>query len=463
MNTTVFLLFLFGLQAICFLVGRRSAKGLNTQEDYFLAGKGIRFFPLLMTFLATQVGGGLVLGSAEEAYQFGWSVLCYPLGAGLGLIALGLGIGRKLSKLPISTVAQIFEVFYRSPSLKKVASSLSIITLFMILVAQIVGSNKFITSMGVENPVWFIAFWGIVITYTALGGLKAVVATDVVQAVFFIAVFFLAFVYAVYFAPIYNIAGIGADNERFVFDTSKLCGWLFMPLLFMVIEQDMGQRCFSAHSPNTVSKATLWAGICTLIIGVIPVFFGILAKNLGIEAPKGASILMAAVMQTTNPVITAMVGCAILAAVISTADSLINAISSNLSQDFAFASSQEKNIRNAQLISAAIAIIGIFFSFYFNSIVDILIQSYELSVGCLFIPIVTALFRKKGHALSAGLAIAFGAASFFLFSQFPPAFPKEILNVLFSGLGYLTGDAAIWMNAKYLRSGRYHIKISIEN
>jgi solute:Na+ symporter, SSS family len=451
MNTTVFLLFLFGLQAICFIVGRRSSKGLNTQEDYFLAGKGIRFFPLLMTFLATQVGGGLVLGSAEEAYQFGWSVLFYPLGAGLGLIALGLGIGRKLAELPISTVAQIFEIIYRSPFLKKVASSLSIITLFMILVAQIVGSNKFITSLGVENPVWFIAFWGIVIAYTALGGLKAVVATDIIQAVFFIAVFLFAFGYAAYAIPAADIVEMSADNGHFIFDSSKLCGWLFMPLLFMVIEQDMGQRCFSAHSPNTVSKATLWAGICTLAIGIIPVFFGILAKNLGIEAPKGSSILMASVMQTTNPIIAAMAGCAILAAVISTADSLINAISSNLSQDFAFASSQEKNIRNSQLISAGIAIIGIFFSFYFNNIVDILILSYELSVSCLFIPIATALFRKKGHALSAGLAITFGAASFFLFTQFPPAYPKEILNVLFSGLGYLTGDAVIWMKARSLK------------
>ena len=92
MNLTAFILVLFGIQVLCLFVGGRSSKGLKTQSDYFLAGKGIRFFPLMMTFLATQVGGGLILGSAEEAYQFGWSVLFYPLGAALGLLLLGIGL-----------------------------------------------------------------------------------------------------------------------------------------------------------------------------------------------------------------------------------------------------------------------------------------------------------------------------------------------------------------------------------
>lgn len=455
MNTVAFLLILFGLQAVCLIVGRRSSRDLKTQEDYFLAGKGIGFFPLMMTFLATQVGGGLVLGSAEEAYQFGWTVLFYPLGAGLGLILLGLGIGRRLAEFPISTIAQIFEVVYQSPFLKKVASLLSILTLFMILIAQIVGSNKFMISLGIENTIWFIGFWGIVILYTALGGLKAVIATDIIQASFFIGVFLLSFGYVTYYSevPVLQIFKNGLESENFIFDSSKLYGWLFMPLLFMVIEQDMGQRCFSANTPNIVSKATLWAGICTLTIGFIPVFFGVLAKSIGFEVPKGASVLVAAIMQTTNPLFTALVGCAILAAIISTADSLINAIGSNLSQDFGLSSLKGKNIRASQAISAGIAIVGLFFSFYFTNIVDLLILSYELSVSCLFIPICIGLFKKKGNALSAGLAIFFGAIGFLMFKLIPNELPKEILNILLSLLGFYIGEIVVWKNAQSVEKG----------
>ena len=38
-------------------------------------------------------------------------------------------------------------------------------------------------------------------------------------------------------------------------------------------------------------------------------------------------------------------------------------------------------------ITCLISIGAIFFAFYFDNIVDLLIQSYELSVSCLFIPV----------------------------------------------------------------------------
>lgn len=107
MNISVFISLLFGLQLFYWFVGRRASKNLKDKEDYFLAGKNVRLFPLMMTFLATQVGGGVILGAADEAYRFGWLVLLYPLGTVLGLILLGSGIGRKLAGFQVSTVAQL--------------------------------------------------------------------------------------------------------------------------------------------------------------------------------------------------------------------------------------------------------------------------------------------------------------------------------------------------------------------
>jgi len=448
MNITLFILFIFILQGICLIVGGKSSIGMKNQDDYFLAGKGIRFFPLMMTFLATQVGGGIILGSTEEAYRYGWSVVFYPLGAALGLIALGAGFGRKLYQFKVSTVAQIFEVVYGSANLKRIASVLSIVSLFMIFVAQIIASHKFMISLGVENNIWFFAFWGIVIFYTAVGGLKAVVATDIIQAAFFAIIFLICFVFAIFSMeiPIQAILNHSVTSDDFTVSSGKLYAWLFMPLLFMIIEQDMGQRCFAADAPKTVSKATLWAGIATLFISMIPVFFGVLAKYMGIEVMPGASVFMTVIEKTTSPALTALVGCAILAAIISTADSLINAISSNLSQDFNWSFLKKESIRASQLISAGIAVAGVAFSFYFNNIVDMLIQSYELSVSCLFIPIFIALFKRKGNMISAILSMLFGAIGFVIFKFMPPEeWPKELLSVLLSLGGFYIGEALSWM------------------
>ena len=79
----------------------------------------------------------------------------------------------------------------------------------------------------------------------------------------------------------------------------------------MVIEQDIAQRCFAGSSPNIVSRAAFAAGICTLIISIVPVFFGILAHSMQLEVPKGGSVLMSVIMETTNPILSSLVGCAI--------------------------------------------------------------------------------------------------------------------------------------------------------
>lgn len=443
MNIAVFISVLFALQLICLIIGNRSSKKLDTQDDYYLAGRGIRFFPLTMTLIATQIGGGLVLGSAEEAFRYGWYVLLYPLGASLGLLALASGIGKRMSQFKVTTVAQLFEVVYQSSRLKKIASSLSIISLFMILIAQVIASKKFMMSLGVDNNLIFIAFWAIVIFYTVAGGLKAVVATDIIQAAFFIAVFFLCFAYSLFKDTTTSInvmqTGLGGDFE---FNQSKLSGWLLMPLFFMVIEQDMGQRCFAAKSGKTVSWSCGVAALCTIAVCIIPVFYGILGKLMGIHVEEGSSVLMTIVRESTTPTLTALVGVAILAAIISTADSLINAISSNISQDFNIALLQaKKNVKTSQIIACGISSTALLASFAFNNVVDLLILSYELSVCCLFVSVFAALFIRQGNSLSATYSIVLGAIGFVLFRFFPIHFmPKELASMAFSLIGYVIGE-----------------------
>ncbi len=374
----------------------------------------------------------MILGAADEAYHTGWGVIFYPLGACLGFILLGCGIGKRLSKFQVSTVAEIFEVIYGSTLLKKIASLLSITSLFMILIVQIMASHKFLVSLHLENPLFFVLFWSVIILYTVQGGLKAVISTDLVQAIVFSAVLLLCFFFLSSDALVNSI-----HLQSFGQGSSKLWGWLLMPIIFMLIEQDMGQRCFAGACGKTVSKAAICAGIGAFVIGVIPIFFGVVAYQMGLQVPTNTSVLMVAIEALTNPWVTALAGCAILAVLISTATSLINAISSNISNDFKLG----KSLSMVKVITYTISIAAIFFSFYFNNIVDLLIQSYELSVSCLFIPIFFALFKKKGYFLSAWLSIFFGAIGFVIFRIYPIEFPREVVSIVLSLLGYGIGEA----------------------
>lgn len=449
MNIPVFIAVLFLLQIVCLYVAKKASKKLDTQDDYFLAGRGIKFFPLMMTLVATQIGGGLVLGSAEEAYKYGWYVLLYPLGACLGLLLLAAGIGKRMSQFKVSTVAQLFEVVYQSPRLKQVASLLSIVSFFMILVAQVIASKKFMTSMGVDQNIVFLGVWGLVILYTVAGGLKAVVATDIIQAAFFMIVFVVCFAYSFFSDPaitstVFN-SGFGGD---FVFDQNKLSGWLLMPLFFMVIEQDMGQRCFAAKSGKVVSWASGVAAVCIMLVCFIPVYYGILAKTAGIDVANGASVLMTVVNSSATPVFASLIGCAILAAIISTADSLINAISSNVAQDFNWGK-RAGSVKSSQWITCGIAVSALLTSYGFDNVVDLLILSYELSVCCLFVPVFAALFVRKGNVTSATYAIVLGAAGFFVFRVMPLGFmPKELASLVCSLIGYGIGELQVKLQAR---------------
>lgn len=437
MDITAFLFFIFALQVLCLYVTTKSLKVEQTQQDYFLAGKSLTLFPLMMTLLATQVGGGIILGSAEEAYRFGWWVLLYPLGVTLGLIILGLGLGKRMAEFRVATVAQIFNVAYRSRNLKKFASCLSIVSLFFILIAQVIASSKFIRSLGVESELCFLAFWSIVIFYTVKGGLKGVIATDMVQAAFFIIVFAtcFAFIATSIDRPLTEIAQSGY-SDSFTFDESKLCGWLFMPMFFMLIEQDMAQRCFAAITPQTASKAAFWAGIISFTLAIIPVSLGIVGRALNIPISEGSSVLMSVMIATTGPYMSALVGCAIMAAIISTSDSLINAIGSNISQDFDF----KLSVGSSKILSAIIAIGAIIFAYFSDNVLDMLIASYEMSVSCLFIPIVIALFKRQGSPLAATGAVISGACSFVLFKFVTVPIPKELAAVCLSLAGFVIGN-----------------------
>ncbi len=440
MNIFFFIFVTIALQLVCLFAAKFSSKNLDSQEDYFLAGKKIKFFPLAMTFVATQIGGGLILGSAEEAYRVGWIALLYPLGCVIGLILLGLGVGKRLAQFNVSTVAQIFEVAYHSVLLKKLASLLSITSLFLILISQVIASNKFMISLGVDSQLLFFAFWGLVIFYTSFGGLKAVVATDVVQAFFFILVFIISISYILLTSDVSmsQVFAFKPVQTEQTLSNSQLYGWLLMPLLFMLIEQDMAQRCFSALNGQIISKATLVAGVIILFVVAFPIYLGILAKEMGLSTLDNASVLMTVIQVSATPLLSALMGAAILVAIISTADSLLNAISANLSQDFALM--KNSSVAFSQKLTLVVALLALFSSFYFSNILGLLLISYELSVSCLFVPIFFALFKPKGNQLSAWLAIILGGAGFFLFRFIPFHFSREILTLLLSLLGFLGGE-----------------------
>ena len=431
-----FLLVLF----ISFVIGCIFSKSSKKQSDYFLASRALGWPLLTMTFAATQIGGGFILGTADAAFQEGPFALLFPIGYCLGFLALGLGFGAKLRSLELDTAADVFECYYKSTALKKIAAILSIVSLTGILIAQAVALKKFLFSMGWCDEWIFLLAWSVVILYTTQGGFLAVVWTDTVQAVVMIGMLIAAFFFTIGAAPTTFFEQATNLEGKWELAESKILGYLLMPFLFTFIEQDMAQRCFAAKSKKDVTIAGLLSAFILLILAIIPVYFGMLADALNVQVAP-SSKFMEVVKLLTNKGVVSCAASAVLLAIISTSSSLLSAASSNISQDFS-SKTKKLPISWTKLITFATGIFALIGSYIATNVLSCMVASYELSVACLFVPFVAAVFLKeKCETLlpAAILSVAFGAGGFILIKLVSFGMWGDLLPLTCSLTGYGIG------------------------
>lgn len=139
--------------------------------------------------------------------------------------------------------------------------------------------------------------------------------------------------------------------------------------------------------------------------------------------------------------ILALASCAIIAAITSTADSLLCAISSNISQDFGEIFPKTINkLKMSKIITLATGIVAIIASYIVpQNIINVLIGSYELSVCCLLVPLIFSYFNKNLRKNAAIGGIVLGLTGFILFRLYPAPIPREIAALAMSLLGYAVG------------------------
>ncbi len=389
----------------------------------------------------------MLLGTSEQAYTYGFYGILYTLGMASGLMILGSGVAARLRSLNVETTAQLFETRYRSPELKKVASALSVLTMAGILIGNIVGSKALLTGMGISSELIFLGFWAFVIAYTMAGGLTAVVLTDIFQVLYIIAVFGAIFMYCMWTDPIswFSLPVLIQKQNLFAQETittNIIIATIVMPAFFSLIEQDLAQRFFAARTKKIAALSAIASSLFLLLFSVIPIYLGMKAQLLELQIPAGASPLIPVLQTLIGEAAVLFAICGVVAAITSTADSLLCAISSNVVQDFDYSWTGIKNqLTLSKYITLLIGIITVYASYFVpQNIIGVMISSYELSVSCLFVPLIICYFKKDVQKKAAQYAVICGAFGFIVFRFYPTSLPKEIAALALSLLGYITGQ-----------------------
>ncbi len=445
MDSFLFITLFAGLGVGYTLLGFYASRHVNTTDDYFLAGRDLGFIPVTFSLIATQLGGGMLLGTSEKAYQFGVYGIMYTLGMSIGFMLLGISIAARLRALNVATTAEIFQTRYNSPGLKQFASLLSVASMFGILVGQVVGSRMLLAGLGLDSELLLMLFWLFIIVYTMVGGLRAVVVTDVFQVLFIIVVFTGIFGYSALPGMFsWSVPQLWEVQNQFgalAVSRAQLVTTLLMPVLFSLIEQDLAQRFFAARTQRIAMLSAVGASVFMLLFAGIPLYLGMMAQLMELPIAAGSSPLIPVIRVLMGETVVAFAVCGIIAAITSTADSLLCAISSNLAQDFTTPIAGIADpVKRSQIITCVVGIAALVASYLVaQDVIDILTGSYTLSVSCLLVPLVVAYYRTQLHKRAAIYSVAAGGAGFIFFMFYPVAY-HEFITLAFSGAGYLLGE-----------------------
>lgn len=168
--------------------------------EYFLGSRGLGSWALAFTFAATSASGGSFTGFPSFVYSYGWVlalwIASYMIVPVCTMGVLGKRLNQVARKQGAITIPDVLRDRYLSPTLGIFASCTIIFFMTCNLVAQfkagaIILETVFkISSWNLQGVlagesflVGLILFAIIVVVYTAYGGFRAVVWTDVMQGI----------------------------------------------------------------------------------------------------------------------------------------------------------------------------------------------------------------------------------------------------------------------------------------
>ncbi|MCB1224521.1 MAG: hypothetical protein KDK99_01810 [Verrucomicrobiales bacterium] len=206
-----FALYLVGVFVLAALANRLQNKA-EFASEYFLGSKNIGMWAFALTYAATAASGGSFMGFPALIYSHGWSLAWWIAGysivpiVSLGLFAKRINqVGRIAGAI---TVPELLRRRFASPAVGNVATALVVFFMFFYLLAQFKAGAEIMATLledvapyqtavhALESITrglpWIgqssgdyllclLVFAITVILYTAYGGFRAVVWTDVMQ------------------------------------------------------------------------------------------------------------------------------------------------------------------------------------------------------------------------------------------------------------------------------------------
>ena len=399
------------------LVGIYSLRKITGPLSYFVADRSGSTASVAASLLATIIGGSSTVGLAGLGYARGLVGAWWMLVGVIGLGALSLSLAGQVRRYDVYTLPEILERQYGGMSLKIVASALIACAWLGIIAAQFIAAGKILSALWPGHfDLLIIIAAAVCITYTVLGGQYAILRTDLIQSVFILAGIAIAVVAGLWTAG--GMTGLEAQlpPSHFAFPTSPafspmdLLTFLFFVGTTFLVGPDIYSRIFCAKNPPTARKALALTAAIMIPLAFSITLIGMAARVILPGIPPETAL--PSLVMTCLPIgLNGLVMAALLAAVMSSADTCILTTSTILSADviqpLTGSSMTDRRLLATSRIVALIAGFGaLFIALKIRGIIASLLLGYTIYSGGLIIPVLLGFYRKRLRLTAWGAAIS---------------------------------------------------------
>ena len=476
----------FIYMAVMLAIGFFFLKKNKDAEDFFVGGRSMGSLHVGLSVVATDVGGGFSIGLGGLGFVMGlsgsWMLFTGLIGAWVSAVLLIPRVNKMKSFKNLYTFPQIFEEFYNG-KVAFIAGVISAIGYIGFTSSQILAGAKLASAsfVNLDMETALLIMGAIVIIYTSLGGIKAVIYTDTVQWIVLMAGLVFIGLPLGYSA----IGGWSAlqkevSNDLLSFTNvswQTLVNWGVTIIPIWFVGMTLYQRIYSCKDEKTAKKAWFIAGLfewpVMAMMGVMLGLFGRVAADQGMFAYLGFPTMqgldpekgLPLLLRTVMPVgLMGLMMSAYFSAIMSTADSCLMAASGNVATDildrfFSFSSNEKKFLKISQWLTLILGVFSLWLASSMQNVLQLMLYSYAFMVSGLFIPVIGAFFWKRSSSLAAMWAMIIGGGTTItlivintklpfgldpnIFGITASALTFLLLTYMFPSEGYLTAAEAL--------------------
>jgi solute:Na+ symporter, SSS family len=409
-------------------LGLYASRGQEDAKDYFLASRSSTWPTIGLALIGSNISATTLIGLAGAAYGIGISVFNYEWMASVVLAVYCIFFLPAVLRSQVYTMPEFLERRF-SPSIRLYFSGLTIfLNIVVDTAATLFGGALLFKLLFPGVPLWQIATVLAVTAgiYTSVGGLRAVMITEVVQTILLLG----ASVFIAYFA--FDKAG-GWTNVMSSVDPDKLSlirptgdkgvPWIGLftgvPLLgfyFWCTNQFMAQRVMSAKTLDHGRWGSLFAGLLKLPILFLMVLPGTAAILIYPNLPKADLVYPKLIFDLLPVGIVGIVIAGFLAAIMSSIASTFNSASTLVTMDFArkFAPNlgEAGLVKVGRVTTLVLMALSIAWIPVIETVADSLWQYIQAVLAYAVPPIVAlfvlGLFWKRANATGARIGLILG-------------------------------------------------------